>query len=132
MFALANARPNMNIAESLRGEIIVLHYIEKDGGPVKPSEISRGIKRTTARVAATLNNLEKKGLVTREIDADDRRRILVRITHAGRELIKEKRRDAVRMTAKMLSSLGEEDARAYVRITGKLVAYTQQMKEKKQ
>lgn len=120
MFLLGNARPNMDIAESMRGEMIVLHYIMRRDCPVKPSEISRAIKRTTARVAATLNSLEKKGLVTREIDERDRRRILVKLTPAGRETVGERHRDVLRMMSQMLSLLGEEDAREYVRITGRL------------
>lgn len=130
MFALGNERPHMDIAESLRGEMIALHFIERRGCPVKPSEISRGIRRTTARVAAALNSLEKKGLVTREIDENDRRRILVKITPAGRDMVEERHRDIIRIATTLLSMLGEEDAREYVRITGRLAEFAAQKAEK--
>jgi DNA-binding MarR family transcriptional regulator len=132
MFLVGNARPNMDIAESMRGEMIVLHFIERRDCPVKPSEISRAVQRTTARVAATLNSLEKKGLVTREIDENDRRRILVKLTPAGRKMVEEKHRNVVRMVSTMLSMLGEEDAREFVRITGRLADLASLMVEKKQ
>lgn len=125
MFAMRNARPHMDIAESLHGEMIVLHFIERRDCPVKPSEISRGIKRTTARVAATLNGLEKKGLVTREIDENDRRRILVKLTPAGRAFVTQRHREVMGAVSKMLSMLGEQDAREYVRITGRLADFAQ-------
>ena len=131
MFLMGNARPNMDIAESMRGEMIVLQYIIRRGCPVKPSEISRAIQRTTARVAATLNGLEKKGLITREIDEGDRRRILVKLTPAGRATVEERHREVMCMVSQMLSMLGEEDAREYVRLTGRLADIATEMAPKK-
>ncbi|HHX12372.1 MAG TPA: MarR family transcriptional regulator, partial [Clostridiales bacterium] len=59
--------------ESMHGEIFTLYFISQHEGNVIPSDISNEIGISTARVAATLNSLEKKGMVTREIDPSDRR-----------------------------------------------------------
>ena len=49
-------------------------------------ELSSRLSMTTSRVAAVLGILEKKGLLERENDAVDRRRVLVSLTQAGEAL----------------------------------------------
>ena len=43
------------------------------------------LELSTARIAAMLNNLERKGAITRARDKADRRRVVVRLTAQGRE-----------------------------------------------
>ena len=117
---LGKARHHRDIADAMHGEEIALNYTHMKGEAVKPTELSQALRLSTARIAATLNSLEKKGLITREIDPNNRRQILVRPTDAGREQVERHRRELLEMTAKMLSLLGEEDAREYVRITARL------------
>ena len=120
MFALRGVQSHEDISEAMRGEMIVLQLIFMRGAPVRPSEISAAIKRSTARVAATLNALERKGLVTREIDPSDRRQILVTLTPAGKEEMERRRRAVLRMAGGMLERLGERDARELVRLIRRL------------
>ena len=49
-------------------------------------ELSSRLSMATSRVAAVLGSLEKKGLLERENDAVDRRRVLVSLTQAGEAL----------------------------------------------
>lgn len=104
----------------MRGETFVVIYIARKGRCVLPSEISTEMNISSARIAATLNSLDKKGLITRQIDVDDRRRILVDLTPAGKELAERHRQTALSTTIRMLESLGEKDARELVRIMEKL------------
>ena len=85
-----------------------------------PREISHEMGISSARIAGTLNGLERKGLITRQIDTSDRRRILVDLTPKGKTLVEERRQEALERVTKMFSKLGEHDAREYVRITAKL------------
>ncbi len=116
MFTLRGVQPHEDVTEAMRGEMVVLLFIAQHGKPARPSEISSAIKRTTARVAATLNSLERKGLVTREIDTSDRRQILVTLTQAGEAEVTRQREEVLRMVTKTLERLGENDARELVRI----------------
>ncbi|MCL2085183.1 MAG: MarR family winged helix-turn-helix transcriptional regulator, partial [Oscillospiraceae bacterium] len=75
---------------------------------------------SSARVAAALNSLEQKGLITRQINKDDRRKILVGVTEHGKKMAEKHRQDVIGVAAKLLNLLGEHDAKEYVRITGKL------------
>lgn len=108
------------ISESMHGEIFVLNYINQHGGNVIPSEISNEVGISTARVAATLNSLENKGWITRMIDVNDRRRILVDMTPEGKEQVEQHFKIIMNTTAKMLEYLGEDDAKEYIRIMRKL------------
>lgn len=117
------------IDASLHGETSVLQYLAQKGGDVIPSKISDVMQVSTARVAAALNSLEDKGLITRQIDLDDRRRILVRLTTAGERQAAEHREMVLGNIADMLRSLGEHDAKEYVRITSRLAELISQPKE---
>lgn len=117
LHSLKKARPQRHISESLRGETFALQYIAYHDGPVLPGEISGEMGISSARIAAALNNLEKKGLVTRRIDPDDRRRILVELTELGKEQARKHTEEILDNITQMLSVLSEQDAREYVRIT---------------
>lgn len=129
MFMLNKAKPQRDLNDSLQGEAFALQYISFHDESVLPSEISNVMGISTARIAVTLNGLEQKGLITRRIDANDRRRILVDITPAGREKAEHRHKHMIEHTAKFLSLLGEEDAKEYVRITGKLAELIVKKKE---
>lgn len=120
MFMLNKAKPKKDLNDSMQGEAFVLQYVFMHEGSVLPSELSNVMGISTARIAVTLNGLEQKGLVTRTIDASDRRRILVDITATGKEQAAARQKHMLEHAAKFLSLLGEEDAKEYVRITGKL------------
>jgi MarR family transcriptional regulator, organic hydroperoxide resistance regulator len=120
MNQLRRRGPQKQISDSMHGEIFVLHYISQHEDNVIPSEISNEIGISTARVAATLNSLESKGLITRKIDVNDRRRILVEMTPSGKEQVEKHFQMIMNTTTKMLEYLGEQDAKEYVRIMRKL------------
>lgn len=129
MYLLRQAKPHKQLDRSMQGECFVIQYIAHQKGSVVPSEISNIMEISSARVAAALNNLERKGMVTRDIDPDDRRRVLVNLTPKGEKMAKVQNQKLYERTVRMLSLLGEEDAKAYVRITGRLVELVPQMKE---
>ncbi|MBN7773626.1 MarR family winged helix-turn-helix transcriptional regulator [Clostridium aminobutyricum] len=131
MHLLKKARPHRQINESMHGESFMLHYLSFQGNSALPSEISNIMGISSARIAAALNSLERKGLITRRIDPSDRRRILVDLTSEGKALAEERHRTMLEETTTLLSMLGEQDAREYVRITGKLAEAIAKCKERK-
>ena len=76
---------------------------------------------SSARIAALLKHLEQKGWIRRCADELDERRVNVSLTEAGRELISERRKEAIGRVAAALRSLGEEDAHEYVRLQQKML-----------
>ena len=56
-------------------------------GPLSQQEVGHKILRSRGNITMVVDNLEKRGLVQRERDEDDRRVVVVSLTQAGRELI---------------------------------------------
>nr|WP_314464184.1 MarR family transcriptional regulator [uncultured Clostridium sp.] len=120
MHQMRNKDGQKKIHDSMHGEHFMLSYISMRQGGIIPSEISNEMGITSARIAAALNSLEAKGLITRRIDTEDRRRILIDLTEAGREQAKKHFEMIMNITVNMLQYLGEEDATDLVRIMKKL------------
>jgi MarR family 2-MHQ and catechol resistance regulon transcriptional repressor len=64
-----------------------LAVIEGEGAPLPAGEISARMLCTTGAMTSLLDTLERKGLIVRLSDPDDRRRVLVDITSAAQELL---------------------------------------------
>jgi len=124
---LRKAGPHRHISESMRGEAFMLQYLFFKGESVPPGEISKSMRISSARMAAALKSLEKKGLICRRIDEHDRRRILVDLTQEGHAYAKRESQFLVETTMRLLSLLGDEDAREYVRLTKKLAELSQDL-----
>jgi len=57
------------------------------GGPLCQRDLAKKILKSTGNITMVIDNLEKRQLVQRERDAEDRRFITIKLTGAGRELI---------------------------------------------
>lgn len=119
-FELNKQKHQQVMDESMKGEHFVLYYLYNLNNNAVPSEISEIMGVSSARIAAVLNKLENKGLITREIDLKDRRRILVKLSTEGNKKAKEQRQLVMDKTIEVLKLLGKEDAKEFVRITSKL------------
>ena len=108
------------LSKVVHGELFALHMIALHDGDISPGEISKIAGTSPARIAAELNSLEHKGLITREIDPNNRRRILVYLTAEGKKREAEHHSEAQQVAAGLLSQLGEQDAREYIRLLSKL------------
>ena len=104
----------------LRGELFVLNYLYNHEDGIHPKELSEKMAVSTARIARLLNHMEEKSLVTRLPDPGDNRQIIVQLTPDGAKAVEGARREVISYLAKMLESLGPEDARAYIRIQEKI------------
>ena len=68
-----------------QGEMRLLGCLHAGADGRTAGELSMLLELSTARIAAMLNNLERKGAITRARDEADRRRVVVRLTAQGRE-----------------------------------------------
>jgi len=120
MQSFHRATPQKYINEALQGEAFVLYCIDLYGDDVQPGSISHKMDVSSARMAAALNSLENKGFITRQIDLSDRRKVLIRLTPAGKEQAGRNRQKVMEAITQVLQFLGEQDAREYIRIMGRL------------
>jgi len=69
-------------------QLIVLQIVARHGKAL-PSTVARAVRLTQATVTSLVDKLERAGLVTRRRDTEDRRRIWVELTDAGRRVLEE-------------------------------------------
>lgn len=67
-------------------QLIILKQIEGQEA-ITVSEVAKQVSLKQATVTDILNRLERKGLVLRQKDTDDRRRVLVKETDLGKKLL---------------------------------------------
>lgn len=110
------------IAKLARGELFVLNYLLTHQYQAHPSDLSRHMVVSTARVAALLNRMEEKKLIARGPDPENRRQIIVRLLPQGTRAIQQIRTEVLDAVAGMLERLGPEDAKEYLRLQKKLLS----------
>ena len=117
--------PQEEISAAMRGEMAVLRLLRREEKPMPAGEISRALAMTTSRIAAVLGSLEKKGMILRQADAADKRRVLVTLTQKGGAFCQTRRQEVIAHMTEMLQYLGEEDAAHFVRIMKRTHAFMQ-------
>lgn len=125
MQELLRTAESRQIVDMSKGEFFALSFISKRGTMVLPSEISTAMNVSTARIAVLLSQLESRGLIARAADTADRRRVNVSITPAGVQRLEERRKEIFQRILRLVEQLGEEDAQAYLRITKRIVALSE-------
>ena len=112
--------PHEDISASMRGEMAVLRLLAEEGRALTAGEISRLLGMTTSRIAAVLGALDKKALIVRSTDAQDKRRVQVTLTDKGLAMCQRKKQAALKNISHALSQLGEQDAKDFVRLMGRM------------
>ncbi|MEQ1861495.1 MAG: MarR family transcriptional regulator [Chthoniobacteraceae bacterium] len=87
------------------------------------SEIAQKMGHTTAASTGLVDRLENLGLVRRDHDRDDRRKIFVQPTPAGRALVISVRDDMVDNLLTLMAALEPDEQKAWVRIYEKIVRF---------
>ena len=112
---------NRMLADLAKGELFVLNYLMVHQDPVHPKELSQQMMVSTARVAALLNRMEEKGLISRLPDPLDNRQIIVSLSPKGEKAIEAFRKKVIQAMARMLELLGPDDSQEFLRLQRKLV-----------
>ena len=91
------------------GQARVLRLVARSGSPLRMSEIAHRIEVVPHSATTVIASLEAKGLVVREIDFEDRRSILVRLTEPGRHLVTALGRDRDAAAVELFGRLPRAD-----------------------
>jgi DNA-binding MarR family transcriptional regulator len=75
-------------ADLTASQLLVLQQVAEEDGAL-PSVIARSVGLKQATVTVLVNKLEKAGLVTRRRDDEDRRRVWIEATEAGRAALED-------------------------------------------
>jgi DNA-binding MarR family transcriptional regulator len=94
-------------------------------GELTMTEIAKKMGHTTAAATGLVDRLEKLGHVQRGHAANDRRKILVKITPSGEKIVSEVHDDMVANLLKMMELLNPDEQRTWVKIYEKIINYCQ-------
>ena len=83
---------------------MVLARLER-GGPATPGALARAERVQPQSMGATLAGLVERGLVSRSHDPDDRRRVVMSITEAGRQVVYGVRRDREEVLSRAIAEV---------------------------
>jgi DNA-binding MarR family transcriptional regulator len=86
----------------------VMTILEMDG-PASMSQLADALDVSVASMTGIVDRMEKRGLVERRRDVDDRRVVTVHPTEAGRDIFRDIDRRRREGLVKMLSQLGEKE-----------------------
>ena len=83
-----------------------------DEGPVRLTALATAAGISQPSMTELVHRLERQGLAIRLVDPEDGRAALVAITHTGRALLDDRRRDRRDRLAELLTTLSPEDEAA--------------------
>lgn len=94
------------------GEVNVLAALRRSGPPyvLTPTELYRSLLVSSGAMTNRLDRLEQAGLLERTPDPDDRRKVRVGLTGAGRTLVDEAFEDYLRALSELFSDLSAQRA----------------------
>ena len=81
--SLAGGISSFGLSHTHLGVLEALHHL----GPLCQTELARRLLRSPANMTAAVDQLEERGLVRRGRGHSDRRRVTVRLTARGRDLV---------------------------------------------
>jgi DNA-binding MarR family transcriptional regulator len=92
-----------------------LAVLEGAGRPLSPTTISERLLVTTASVTSLLDTLERRGLVARLHDPDDRRKLLINLTQEGHQIVDQFLPEVVALQTAVMAGLNEAERLRLVR-----------------
>jgi len=107
-----------------RGDVGVLSALRVTGPPgrLSPGRLLKVLMLSSAGITSRLDRLERRGLVRRVPDPDDRRGVLVELTGTGEELVDAAVAANAESQRRMLSGLSREEVAELARLLRKLQA----------
>lgn len=92
----------------------ILLIVDREGTPSTQLGPRMGMEPTS--LSRTLKTMETKGYIYREIDKEDKRKVLIFLTPQGVELRKEVRTKVVHFNEKLLKSIPDKKLQAFFEV----------------
>jgi DNA-binding MarR family transcriptional regulator len=93
-----------------------LAVLDGADGPLSPTEVARRLIVTTASITSLLDTLQRRDLIERRPDPADRRRLLITITPAARDLVRSFVPEIVALQASVMQGIPEQDRRQFAAV----------------
>jgi DNA-binding MarR family transcriptional regulator len=108
---------------SARGGILMRLFVDETLGiesPLTPTELSRFQHVSKNTISSLIRGLEDQGLVTRELDKEDKRVFRLKITDEGKKLVKEFIPRKAQLMNSLTSSLSSDELEQLIFLLQKL------------
>ncbi len=92
------------------------HLADAPGGRLRRVDLARRLAVTPSGVTRLLGPLERRGIVSREVDGHDARATYAVLTRSGRALAKDAAATVAAIAEQVLGSLGERDRAAFAKL----------------
>jgi DNA-binding MarR family transcriptional regulator len=112
-FQRAGDLDDATVGELTLAQLRVLFRL-RNRGPMPSSQLASGLGVTLPTVSSVIDRLAGKGLVDRNDDPSDRRRVIVGVTAAGRETVERVQQGRRARLARALEALEEQEVSALV------------------
>ena len=127
LFEMVGNKKNAILLESLRGENAVLTYLVNHRENIHPGTLAEHLSLVPGRTADILKSLEKKGLIVRQKDPEDRRKTIVSITEEGVRYTKNRRKKIRDQYSGLYKELGAEDTLKLIELLERMNDYFEKM-----
>lgn len=123
------AKKMARVEESLaaKGEANVLLFLSGLDSEILAGQIAKTLDLSPSRITNILNSLERKELICKNIDREDKRRVYISLTEKGRAFIRDKREETLTKYENIFRRIGLEDTREYLRILKKFAAVMEEI-----
>ncbi|MDP4127272.1 MAG: MarR family transcriptional regulator [Bacillota bacterium] len=115
-------------------EFMLLHLLlercDDTSVGMRVTEISEKLQITPSGVTHTINSLENGGFIERLSDPKDRRIVLVRATDKSKEITKHLYAERVQFIEGLVTYLGEQDSKEFIRLFSKALEYFKESRKK--
>jgi DNA-binding MarR family transcriptional regulator len=105
--------------------LCLLYHIREHPDDLSGEKIRRELCITKAAVSQMLGSLEKKGYLTREVNKDNRRRIILSLTGKGAAFIEKTRAETEERLAGIISRFGKANTRELITLANRFSDITE-------
>lgn len=114
------------------GEMVVMESVQEacrqQDASLNMGDVSRKLCVSKPAVSQILGSLERKGYIVRDVDKDDRRRIMVRSTQEGELALANSRQCYEEAVNRLLGQMTDEELATLVRLMDRLADIHSQLK----
>ena len=115
---------DLDTANITMSEFILMREVAKNTkesyNPMALTEVREYLSVSKAAVSQMINSLEKKGYLTREVDVNNRRNIIVVLTEVGQEVYQKKNQEFFDRFEKVIQGIGETDISHFIAMINKM------------
>lgn len=119
---------NLNVTE-----LVVMRGLEENcpysDNNISISEVQNGLHITKSAISQMMNSLEKKGFIERTIDTDDRRKIVVTLTEAGKDILSKTKESANHNLNEIISTLGDDKTNQFISLLNQVSDISEELKK---